>query len=134
MILLDENVPRDQHDLLRSWGIRCRLIGQDIANLSIGDDNIVALLHRLKNPTLLTRDKHFFARQLSHRTYCLAWLDVAPEESGLFARQFLAHPRFATHSRRQGVVAHVHHDGITFWKPAAPALQKVDWMAQNRKS
>ena len=40
-----------------------RLIGQDVAQLSIGDDNILALLHRLKQPTLFTRDEHFFKRR-----------------------------------------------------------------------
>jgi hypothetical protein len=43
--LLDENIPLDQRDLLRAWGIHCRVVGQDIAQLSIGDDNIVVLLH-----------------------------------------------------------------------------------------
>jgi hypothetical protein len=31
--LLDENIPLDQRDLLRAWGIRCRVVGQDIARL-----------------------------------------------------------------------------------------------------
>ena len=63
MNLLDENVPSDQRDLLRTRGIHCRVIGQDVAQLSIGDDNILALLHRLKQPTLFTRDEHFFKRR-----------------------------------------------------------------------
>jgi len=39
--------PLDQRDILRAWRIRCRVIGQDIARLSIADDNIIVLLHRL---------------------------------------------------------------------------------------
>lgn len=31
MNLLDENIPLDQRDLLGAWGIRCRVIGQDLA-------------------------------------------------------------------------------------------------------
>ncbi len=57
--LLDENVPLDQRDLLRARGVHCRIIGQDIAQSSIGDDNILALLPRLKRPTFFTRDEHF---------------------------------------------------------------------------
>lgn len=66
MNILDENVPLDQRDLLQAWGVRCRVIGQDIARVSLGDDNILALLHRLKQPTLFTRDEDFFDRQLCH--------------------------------------------------------------------
>jgi hypothetical protein len=39
--LLHENIPLDQRDLLRAWGIRCRVVGQDIARLSIADDNLI---------------------------------------------------------------------------------------------
>ena len=75
MNLLDENVPSDQRDLLRTRGIHCRVIGQDVAQLSIGDDNILALLHRLKQPTLFTRDEHFFKRRLCHPSYGLVLLN-----------------------------------------------------------
>jgi hypothetical protein len=50
--LLDENIPLDQRDLLRAWGIHCRVVGQDIAQLSIGDDNIVVLLQHFPFSTL----------------------------------------------------------------------------------
>ncbi len=67
MNVLDENIPLDQRDLLRAWGIPCRMIGEDIARLSISDDKILALLHRLKQPTLFTRDEHFFKPSLCLR-------------------------------------------------------------------
>ena len=63
MNLLDENIPTEQRDLLRAWGVHCRVIGQDIAQLSIGDDNIIVLLHGLKSTTLFTRDEDFFKRE-----------------------------------------------------------------------
>lgn len=66
MNVLDENIPLDQRDLLRTWGVHCRVIGQDIAPISIRDDNILALLHRLKQPTLFTRDEDFFKHRLCH--------------------------------------------------------------------
>ena len=127
MNLLDENIPLEQSDLLRAWGIRCRVIGQDIAQLRIGDDNIVVLLHRLKQPTLFTRDEDFFKRGLCHPAYALVWLDAAPEEAALFVRRFLRHPRFQTKAARLGTVARVHHDGIHFWQQKRAALQRVGW-------
>lgn len=59
MNLLDENIPLEQRDLLRVRGIHCRVIGQDVARLSISDEDIITLLHRLKRPTLFTRDEDF---------------------------------------------------------------------------
>lgn len=127
MNLLDENLPLDQRDLLRTWGIRCQLIGQEVARLGIGDDNILALLHRLKQPTLFTRDEHFFERRLCHPCYGLVWLDLAPEEAALFIRRVLLHPRFGTKASHMGLVVRAHHDGLQFWQRNLVALQKVAW-------
>ena len=127
MNLLDENIPLDQRDVLRAWGIKCRVIGQDIAELSVGDDNILKLLHHVKQPTFFTRDQHFFKRSLCHRHYCLVWLNLVPEEAALYVRRFLRHPRFAIHAKRLGVVARAHHDGVHFWQRNRDALQTVGW-------
>lgn len=127
MNLLDENIPLDQRDILRAWGIHCRVIGQDIAPLSIGDDNIIALLHRLKKATFFTRDEHFFQCRLCHPAYGLVWLDAAPEEAALFVRRVLRHPRFRSKARRMGVVIRAHHDGLEFWQRNRTALQRARW-------
>lgn len=127
MNLLDENIPSDQRAILRAWGIRCRVIGQEIARLGIGDDNIVVLLHRLKQPILFTRDGDFFKRGLCHKGYAIVWLDLAPEECAHFIRRFLGHPRFKTYARRLGVVTRVHHDGIDFWQIHRANLQSAEW-------
>jgi hypothetical protein len=125
--LLDENIPLDQRDLLVTRGIHCRIVGQDIAQSSIGDDNILVLLHRLKQPTLFTRDEHFFKRRLCHPAYGLVWLDVAPEECALFIRRVLRFARFGTRAKRMGVVARAHHDGLEFWQSRHPGLQRLQW-------
>jgi hypothetical protein len=125
--ILDENVPLEQRDLLRAWGIRCRVVGQDIARLSVGDDDILALLHRLKQPTFFTRDEDFFGRQLCHPSYSLVWLNVAAEEAGLFVRRVLQQTRFATKAQRMGTVVRAHHDGLEFWELHRTALQRLRW-------
>lgn len=127
MNLLDENIPLDQRDILRAQGVHCRVVGQDVAHLSMGDDNLISLLHRLKQPVLFTRDEHFFERRLCHSAYGLVWLNAAPEEAALFIRRFLRHVRFRTKVRRMGIVARVHHDGIQFWQRNQAALQRVGW-------
>ena len=128
MNLLDENIPLEQRDLLRARGVRCRVIGQDVARLSISDENIIALLHRLKRPTLFTRDEDFFKRDLCHPGYGLFWLDVAPEEAAMFVLRLLRHPRFETNAGRMGIVARTHYDGVHFWQRQRPTLQCVRWL------
>lgn len=125
--LLDENTPLDQRDLLRAWGIQCRIIGQDIARSSIDDASILALLPRLKQPTLFTRDEDFFKRELCHARYGLIWLDVEPEEAAMFIRRLLRHPRFRTKLSRLGVVGRIHHDGIAFWQRHRTSLLRIAW-------
>jgi hypothetical protein len=127
MNVLDENIPLEQRDLLQLRGIPCRMVGRDLAHLSIGDDNVLALLHHLKQPTLFTRDLHFFHRHLCHASYALVYLDLAPEECAVFIRRFLSHPRFDTHAKRMGVVARVHHDGVHFWERKRATLQRAGW-------
>ena len=127
MNILDENIPLDQRDLLNGWGIHCRMVGQDIARPSVGDDNILALLHRLKQPTFFTRDEDFFNRRLCHSAYGLVFLDIAPEESALFVRRVLRHPRFSTAARRLGLILRAHHDGIQFCEKNRPGWQRVGW-------
>src|SRR3954467_7811045 len=96
MNLLDENIPSEQVDLLKARGIRCRNIGEDFAHLGILDENIISLLHRLKQPAFFTRDRDFFKRELCHPRYSLVWLDGPPEEAALYVRRYLRHPRFKT--------------------------------------
>ncbi len=103
------------------------MIGQEIARLSIGDDNILALLHRLKQPTFFTRDEHFFNRRLCHPNYALVWVDAAAEEAAMFIGRVLRHPRFMTKASRMGIVVRAHHDGLQFWKWPKDALQRVNW-------
>ncbi len=104
------------------------MIGQDIARKSIGDDNILALLHGLKQATLFTRDEHFFKRRLCHPCYGLIWLDLAPEESAVFIRRILRHPQFSTKARRMGIALRAHHDGLHFWQWRRSALQRLPWL------
>ena len=129
MNVLDENIPLDQRDLLTAWRIPSRVIGQDIAAKSVGDDDIVRLLHRLKQPTLFSRDEHFFKRSLCHFAYGLVWLDMAPEESAMYIRRVLTHPDFNSRGKRLGAVIRAHHDGLQFWRRDQTKLSKASWSA-----
>jgi hypothetical protein len=125
--VLDENVTRDQADLLRQWGIRFRSISRDFHRQGIHDDNIVPFLLRLKQPTLLTRDGDFFERRLVHGRYCLAWFEVDSSQTAFFIRRFLSHPRFRTNAQRLGKVICIAPRGVEYWSKSAEQLIEVCW-------
>ena len=81
----------------------------------------------MKQPTLFTRDEHFFNRRLCHPAYGLVWLNVAAEESALFTRRVLRHPRFSTRASRMGLIVRAHRDGLHFWERNHALLQSAQW-------
>lgn len=127
MNLLDENFPKDQLPLLTEWHIPFRLIGQDVARLSVKDPDIIPLLHRHRGVTFFTLDWDFFDAALCHPAYGLAWLDARADDAAYFVRRFLKHPRFNTQAQRLGVVARAHHDGVDFWQRNRATLQQALW-------
>jgi hypothetical protein len=126
--VLDENIPSEQIELLRSRRIRCRAIGQEVGDLGIDDRNIVSVLVHLKDPTFFTRDRHFFRRELCHQSYCLVWLDIEPQEVATFVVRFLRHPRFNTKHARKGIVARLHHGGISIFQSRQTLQQEFAWL------
>ena len=129
MLIIDENISEIEVWRLRERRIAVRQIGPDLARPSIGDDNILPMLHRLKRPTFFTRDRDFWRRELAHARYCLVFLDI-PEHEGQIAeaiRRFLRHPRFDAHAKRMGLVARVHFDGVDFHQPGERKVERVAW-------
>ena len=91
MIVLDENIPEDQCELLRSWRIRFRQIGQDVGRQGMKDEErVIPLLHELQHPAFMTRDVGFFDENKRHANYALVCLAVSRKEAAAFIRRFLA--------------------------------------------
>jgi hypothetical protein len=124
--VLDENITRDQAELLTGWGIRFRSIARDLGRQGITDDDIIPLLLQLKRPRLLTRDADFWNSALIHPRYALVWLDVDRNETAFFIRRFLRDPRFRLTSSRLGKVIRVHPGGIEYWMKHRDAVQ-LEW-------
>ena len=59
MIVLDENIPDSQRQLLRGWRIRVHQIGHEVGRQGLLDDAVIALLRRLGGVTFFTRDLRF---------------------------------------------------------------------------
>jgi hypothetical protein len=124
--VLDENITRDQAELLARWGIRARSIGRDLGAQGLADEEIVPLLLKLKKPTLLTRDSDFFDVTLAHRAYALVFFETHPSETAYFIRRFLRHTAFRESAQRLGKVIRVHQHGIESCAKSRPPVH-VPW-------
>jgi hypothetical protein len=127
MIIIDENFPESQRQLLLSWRINIRQIGIEIGRKGIQDDEIILLLLKYKNPTLFSLDFDFYNRKLCYSKYCLAFLDLGQYESALFIRRFLRNNNFNTKQKRMGKVIKISHSGFLVWEINAVSTQKYNW-------
>ena len=113
MIVLDENISEDQRQLLGSWRMRVLQIGQDIGRKGMQDEpQILPLLKKLTSPTFFTRDSDFWNRRLCHRSDCLVFLDLIPDEVASFVRRTMRHPLLNTKAKRMGRIVEVSHIGL----------------------
>ncbi|OAI47885.1 hypothetical protein AYO44_08615 [Planctomycetaceae bacterium SCGC AG-212-F19] len=128
MILLDENIPETQRQLLKWWRIRVKQIGQDIGFQGMQDDDqIIPLLRSLRQPTFFTRDLGFYDRRLCHRNYGIVCMAIGPSEVATFLRRLVRHRAFATKANRMGKVIRLTETRIHFWKPRAAQEIDVAW-------
>jgi hypothetical protein len=127
MIILDENFPESQRQLLRSWRVRFRQIGFEIGQSGLKDHLIIPFLHHLTNPTFFTLDHGFDNPRYLHAGYCLVHLDVGQYEAAVFVRRVLQHKDFNTQAKRMGTVMRVSQIGLTVWKPHAKDALFLEW-------
>ena len=127
MIVLDENIRTKQAELLRGFGVSSRKIGVDLAAKGTSDADIIPLLHRLNQPTLFTLDTDFWKANLRHDGYCIAYLDVEPQEAAEYIRRFLRQASFNTSAKRLGKVVHIHADGISYFAAGGRKVHSVAW-------
>ena len=99
MLVLDENLPADQRQLLRKRRIRFRVVGGDVAASGATDENLIPVLHRLPQPTFFTLDRDFFRADWAHANYCLVWLDVRRRDAAELFLDFCGIRRL---TRRRG--------------------------------
>ncbi len=130
MLVLDENLPAGQRQLLRDWRIRFRVIGQDVAARGATDENLLPVLQHLPRPTLFTLDRDFYRPARAHPAYGLVWLDVKPGQAAAYMRLFLRHHLFDTQAKRMGLVARVHADGVAFWHFGRRPARTVSWSSR----
>jgi hypothetical protein len=128
VIVLDENIPASQRQLLRSWRIRVVQVGREIARPGALDEAIVPLLRRLSRATFFTRDLRFYDAIYRHRAYCLVTLAISEEEAAFFIRRVLRHPALNTHAKRAGKIVRVTHVGLRLWELHGGSEERLAWV------
>lgn len=127
MNILDENITRNQRELLEGWGINLRQIGYNIGQRGMQDDAIIPFLIKQRRSTFFTRDEDFYDRRLCHAHYGIIHLAVHINEAAIFIRRLLRHSDFKTQANRLGKVARVSRAGISFWEIDEPRELRVGW-------
>jgi hypothetical protein len=126
VIILDHNIPKDQVDILRHWGIHYKQIGFEVGRPEWDDQQeILRYLHAARLATFFTRDAGFFRARLRHSRYCLVVLDVPILHTADRIRRFLRHPDFNTRLKRSGKVVKVSTARITFWELGREGRQSL---------
>lgn len=115
MYLLDENITRDQRELLVRWRFQVKQIGVDFKTKGIKDEQIITLIQQTNGVLFLTRDSDFFKRKYCHSKYCIVYLDVEKLEVAYFIRKFLKHPLFNTNKKRIGKIIKVNQTLIQYY-------------------
>jgi hypothetical protein len=128
VIIIDENIIHDQRELLRNFKISFKQIGVDFVRKGLKDVNeLIPLLHSLRRPTFFTRDVDFYKRQMTHRKYCVVYLDIRKDQVAEYIRRLLRHPEFNTQAKRMGRVVRVAQSGIHCWRINVDVEQFFDW-------
>ena len=116
MNVLDENITAGQAHCYASGRSASSRSGLTSPVPEIKDQNqVIPLLHSLRQPVLFTRDRGFFDRRLGHKKYGLVYLAVEPKEVADFIRRFLRHPAFNTKAKGVGIVVRISEVGIRGW-------------------
>lgn len=127
MNLIDEDIPEDQRQLLRSWRIPVQQIGHEVGRQGMKDEAIIPLLHRIGPVTFFSRDGGFYKRHYCHANYCIVHLDMSQYEAASFIRRLLRHPTFNSRKKRMGNVIRVSHVGIRFWRLYSEREEVLLW-------
>lgn len=127
MNILDENILKDQRDLLLKWGVKLRQIGYEVSRKGIKDEDIIPWLLQLSRPTFFTLDSDFYERSLCHREYCLVCLDVKQNEAAVFVRRLLRHKEFNTQAKRMGRVIRLSVVGLSVWEIYGEKESSFSW-------
>ena len=127
MNILDENILKDQRELLLSRRVKIRHIGYDVGRKGIQDEEIIPLLLQLRRPTFFTLDSDFYDRNLCHLGYCLVCMDVRQDEAATFVRRLLRHKEFNTQAKRMGKVIRLSTVGLSVWEIHEEQEIKVTW-------
>ena len=127
MILLDENFPDQQRQLLLRARWAVRQVGFEWGRKGIPDDEIIHALRRARRTTFFTADSDFWQRTYCHADYCLAYLDVPRAELAKYTVRFLRHPAFRTFVQRQGRIVRLQPTGIVSWLRHASRETHLPW-------
>lgn len=128
MNIIDENIVFSQRQRLTELKIHYKQIGFEIGSLGMKDLNdIIPLLHRVRDVTFFTRDQDYYHPALRHTAYCLVHLEVPHDQAAEYVRRFLGHSAFRTRKERMGKVVRVRPSKLSYWQIGSGKERTLSW-------
>lgn len=127
MIILDENFPESQRQLLRGRHVPLRQIGDEVGRKGMQDEEILPFLRHHRRTTFFTLDQGFYRRQLCHARDCLVCVDVGQYAAAAFVRRWLRHRQFDTEAKRLATVIRLSQRGLAVWRLHAVEELHIGW-------
>ena len=128
MNIIDENIVFSQRQRLTELKIHYKQIGFEIGRLGMKDENdVITLLHSLRQPTFFTSDKDYYDERLLHANYCLVHLDVFADETAEYVQRVLRHAVFRTRNNRMGKVVRVRPSKLSYWQIGSGKERTLSW-------
>jgi hypothetical protein len=125
--ILDENIPKNQRQLLESWRIHVRQIGFNIGQRGMQDEEIIPFLLQRRHSTFFTRDEGFYDHRLCHARYSLVYLAIDKYEAAIFVRRVLRHPGLDSQAKRMGMIVRASRAGVSVWLLHGEHEMRIGW-------
>lgn len=84
--VLDENIIAPERERWREWRIHFRSMGEEVGRGMKDQNEIIPLLHALRQPTFFTRGHDSYRPTLRHLGYYLVYLEVEADETAKYIR------------------------------------------------
>jgi len=126
-LLIDEHLDYWKVTQIIGRWISAEQIGFEFGQKSLPDDNIRAILRRLKRRTFITIDKGFYKREFCDKHYCIILFDlslVREDEVPALLRKLFHLPEFRNSKSRMGKVVRVSRTSGTHYFDSRTGSEK----------
>lgn len=131
LLIVDEHLDYWKVTQVISRWMSVSQIGFQFGRKSMPDDNIRAILRKIKRRTFITIDKGFYQRKFCDERYCVIFFDmslVREDEIPYLLRRLLHFSEFQTSKKRMGKLIRVSRgSGVHYFDSRTGSEKHLSW-------